>query len=357
MPKITGFTVRPVTVPLVIPHKTASGTLEVAPLVLLDIETDADVTGIAYAFTYTPIALKPLAGLLKNIETLAVGMSLAPRDVKAALEARFRLLGVQGMVAMALSTIDMALWDATAKIAGQPLATHLGAAPRPIPVYDSLGQMSPDETARQVEASLNAGFRAFKVKAGHPDPGVDAAVIRAMRKVAGADAWAAMDFNQAFAPVEAIQRMRILDAAQPDWLEEPVMFHDHAGHAEVRAAVQTPIQTGENWWGIADMCASIAAGASDLVMPDAMKIGGVSGFIDAAALATVHNLPMSSHLFAEVSVHLLAATPTAHKLEWMDVAGPVLAESPKIADGMIHPLPGPGNGMIWDETAIGRFAG
>jgi len=142
---VTAFRVRAVKAPLETPHRTASGTLEVAPLVLLDIETDDGVTGISYVFAYTPLALGPLAALLCNLEDLVVGGPADPALATPALEARFRLLCNQGLVTMAIAAVDMALWDARAKFAGVPLAGLLGAAPRPIPAYDSLGQMSPDE--------------------------------------------------------------------------------------------------------------------------------------------------------------------------------------------------------------------
>jgi len=181
------------------------------------------------------------------------------------------------------------------------------------------------------------------------------AVVRAIRRVAGAAGWVAADFNQAFTVDEAIARMHLLDAENLAWIEEPVRAEDHAGHAAVRAAIATPVQTGENWWGVADMAHSIAAGASDLAMPDVMKIGGVSGWTAAVALAAAHGLPVSSHLFGEISSHLLAAAPGAHYLEWLDAAGAVNLTPPTLADGMITALDTPGAGLSWNEKAIARY--
>lgn len=354
--RITGLRARAVAAPLAAPHVTASGTLEVAPLVLVDIATDAGITGIAYAFAYTPLAAKPLAALVQTLEPLLAGQPVAPRAVGAMLAARFRLAGVQGMVAQALATVDIALWDASAKLAGLPLARFLGGQPRPLPAYDGIGMVDPGGVARDTEASLARGFRAFKLRAGRPEAREDLAAIHAARGAAGADAWVALDFNQAFTAPEAVRRMRLLDEAAPAWIEEPVLAQDHRGHAEVRAAIATPVQTGENWWGLPDMRASLDAGASDLIMPDAIKIGGVSGFLDAAALAAAEGRPMSSHLYIEVSAHLLALTPTAQMLEWFDIAGPVLAEPATIRDGHVTAPERPGHGMAWDEAAIARFS-
>ncbi len=354
--RISRFRVRTVKVPLDKPHKTASGVVLESPLVLLDVETSDGVTGHAYAFVYTQMALKPVAEMLAEMEPLVVGEPLAPIAINTMLEARFRLLGVQGLVGIAIATIDMAIWDATARLAGLPLAEYLGGTRRPIRVYDSLGQMPPDETAREVETSLKRGFRAFKIKAGHPNPAVDVAVVKAIRDVAGPKTWVAVDFNQAFAVSEAIERIRTLQELDIAWIEEPVRAEDHEGHAAVRQAVTAPIQTGENWWGISDMTKSIAARASTLIMPDLMKIGGVTGWSRAAALATAHGLPVSSHLFLEYSAQLMCVTPTAHILEILDVAGAINNAQFALSDGMLEPSGNPGAGVDWNEVAIAKLS-
>ena len=109
---------------------------------------------------------------------------------------------------------------------------------------------------------------------------------------------------------------------------------------------------GENWEDAKEMARSLAAGACDLAMPDAMKIGGVSGWLRAASLASVAGMPMSSHIFPEVSAHLLAATPTAHLLEVLDIAAPVLRTPLRVEAGMVTPGAEPGSGLDWDEDAV-----
>jgi len=352
---ISGCQVRPLMAPLTMPHKTASGTLEAAPLVLIDIDFEDGVTGSAYVFAYSPAALTPLADLTRNIIETLTGGTADPTAVNPLLDLRFRLLGNQGLVAMAISGIDMALWDAAAKRAGKPLCELLGHQRAPVKIYDSLGQMSPDETAREVERSLERGFRAFKVKAGNLDPLIDVAVVRAIRDVAGDDVWVAADFNQAFGVNEAIERMRLLDEENLAWIEEPVHAMDFGAHAAVRAEIRTPVQTGENWWGVTDMRKAIKAGASDYAMPDVMKIGGVTGWMEAARLADKKDLPVASHLFVEISAHLLNATPSAMILEWFDIAGTIILNSPVVTDGCVLPCACAGTGVIWDESAIERI--
>ena len=139
------------------------------------------------------------------------------------------------------------------------------------------------------------------------------------------------------------------------WVEEPVPAEDLTGHAAVRASGLAPVQTGENWWFAADMAKAIAAGACDHAMPDIMKIGGVTGWLKAAALAETASLPVSSHIFIEASAHVLPVTPTALYLEYLDSAGAVLRDPLPVVDGKVTAR-GPGLGMDWDEAAVAKYA-
>jgi mandelate racemase len=163
------------------------------------------------------------------------------------------------------------------------------------------------------------------------------------------------DYNQGLSVPEAEHRVRALADEGLYWIEEPCLAHDDAGHARVRAASRCPIQIGENWWGPREMANSLGAGASDLGMPDAMKIGGVTGWLQAAALAESVGMPLSTHLFPEVSVHLMAATPTRHWLEYVDWASPVLAQPMDIKNGQAVASDAPGAGIDWDEAAVDRY--
>jgi mandelate racemase len=184
---------------------------------------------------------------------------------------------------MALSGLDMAAWDALAVRAGVALATLLGGRPRPIPAYNSLGMIPPAEATDAAAKTVAAGFKALKVKIGWPTLAEDLAVVRAARKVLGDDVALMVDFNQSLTQPEAIRRGRVLDGEGVAWIEEPVRADDYRGAAEVAAQVATPIQIGENFNGPYEM--ELALGASDLVMPDPQQIGGVTGWLRAAALA------------------------------------------------------------------------
>jgi mandelate racemase len=199
------------------------------------------------------------------------------------------------------------------------------------------------------------GFQAIKIKIGQGDLDTDVRTLAAVREIIGGDVRLMVDYNQSLTVPEAVRRIDRLAEFDLQWVEEPVPAEDLTGHAEVRAASPAPIQTGENWWFPQDMARAIAAEASDLAMPDIMKIGGVTGWLRAAGQAEAASLPVSSHLFIEASAHVMAVTPTCHWLEYLDVAGAVLAEPLAVEAGRVSAR-GPGLGMDWDEEAVRRYA-
>ena len=345
---------RAVQAPLEYTLKTSTGVIATVPLVLIDIETDAGVTGRSYVFTYTQLALKAVQRLVDDLGATLVGQPVAPVDQDAGFESRLRLLGRGGLVMMACSGLDMALWDALAIHQDVPLVTLLGGAPRPIPAYDSHGLDGLEVGPIRARKAVDAGFRAIKTKVGYPTLAQDLEVLRALRQVVGSQVHIMVDFNQGLSVPEADRRIRALAQEGVAWVEEPTAQENLEGHARLRG-LGAPIQMGENWCGPGDMQRALQAGACDLAMPDVMKIGGVTGWMRAAALAQAAGVPMSSHIFPEISAHLLAVTPTAHWLERMDLAGPVLAQPLRCVDGCAVAPDMPGSGVIWNEDAVRAF--
>ena len=342
--------------PMTEPHQTASGTITESPLVLIDILTDTGIIGHSMVFTYTPAALKPTADLIRNFEALVKGEVLSPQEIGLKLANRFKLLGTQGLVGIALAAIDMALWDAFARMQNLPLVQLLGGENKPIRAYGAIGYDGVDGCAKVAEQWAARGFTGIKAKIGYSTVQQDVAVIKAMRKAVGADMAIMVDYNQCLDPAEAVQRAHILDDEGLTWIEEPTLAHDYAGHALVSREARTPIQCGENWWGSMDMLNAIEAKASDLVMPDVMKIGGVTGWIKAASIANDKGIPVSNHLWPEISARLLCCTPTAHWLEYSDWWNPVLAEPLRIEKGMAIIDNSVGTGVEWNEDAVSRFS-
>jgi mandelate racemase len=356
LPRVRGLRVRTVRVPMQPPHRTATGVITESPLVLTDVITDTGVVGHGLVFTYTAAALEPLGQLIQNIEPLVAGEPLAPADLALKLARKFRLLGTQGLVGMALAAIDMAAWDALARSHGTSLAALLGSGAKPVRAYAGVGYDGPAGSARSAEEWAKRGFTGVKAKIGYPTVDEDVAVVRAMRRAVGDTVAIMVDYNQCLTPAEGAQRMRILDAEGLTWVEEPTLAHDYDGHAAIARGAATPVQCGENWWGVLDLQHALQAGASDFVMIDVMKIGGVTGWRSAAGLAEARNVPLSSHLWPEISAQLLCATATAHWLEYVDWWSPILEEPLVIENGLASLDGVEGSGIAWNEDAIARFA-
>ena len=350
---------RAVVAPFRRPPATASGAMAGAPLVLIDLETEAGVTGRAYVFTFLEAALKPVVDLLHGLAPLLRGEPVAPADLDAALRRRLTLIDTPGLLGLALSGLDMCAWDALARARGLPLAVLLGGQVREVRAYNSCGLwIQPVERlADEAEALVaEGGFGAVKLRLGRADPAQDLAAVRAVRRRLG-DAVAVMsDYNQRLTWNEAILRGRMLEDEGLAWIEEPVRHDDYAGCARIAEALRTPLQTGENLVDTFEMLQALRAGAMDYVMPDVQRIGGVTGWMRAAALAHAWGMEMSSHLFPEFSVHLLAVTPTRHWLEFVDWAAPVLLEPLQVESGVARVPARPGAGIEWNEAAVARHA-
>jgi mandelate racemase len=347
-----------VEVPMTYALGTSRGVITKAPLLLIDLETEEGVTGRAYLWCYFPAAMPAIASILEEVARVVKGERVAPVDLWARLAERFALIGVQGIVRMAMSGFDMAAWDALAQAAGLRLAALLGADPKRIPAYNSCGlglMRSPGDVADEAAKLLFGGFRAIKLRLGYPTLREDLAALHAVKKRVG-DAIAVMvDYNQALSLVTALERGRALDQEGIYWLEEPIRHDDYAGYATLVRELKTPIQIGENFSESSAMATALAAGAADYVMPDLERIGGVTGWQRAAALAATQRIAMSSHLFPEVSVHLLSATPTCHFLEYVDWADKILEQPLEIDDGFAVVPQRPGNGLTWNKKAVEKY--
>ena len=349
---------RAVAAPMKRPLATSTGALTVAPMLLIDLHTDGGITGRSYLFGIGKHNLKPIAALVEAMAEMLKGDAVAPFDLEAKLRKRYTLLGVHNIVLFAMSGIDMAAWDALGQAMQQPLVRLLGGAPRPVLAYNSkgLGIMPLKPLVKEASELVAEGFSAVKLRLGRPEAKDDLEALRAVKKAIGPRITLMVDFNQGLTVAEAIKRGRMIDEeGGVYWIEEPVRADDFAGNARIAREVATPIQIGENFMGAEQMAQALAAGACDFAMPDAQRIGGVTGWMRAAALAQGAGMEMSSHLFPEVSCHLLAVTPTCHWLEYVDWADPVLEEPALLKDGHVLIPERPGIGMRWDEKAVKRF--
>jgi mandelate racemase len=358
-PQLTIRSVR--TTAVHVPMKRALGTsarrMDIAPLVLIDVETGEGVTGRAYVFCYLPSATTAVAAIVGEAAAHVKGDRVDPVVLRAKLARHFRLLGVHGIVTMALAGLDAACWDARARAASIPLVSLLGGTLRPIRAYNSngLSLMDAGALADEAEELLEGGFTAIKLRLGYATVAEDLAALRAVRRRVPAQTVIMSDYNQALSLDEALERGRALDGEGLAWIEEPIDHDDYPGTAILARELATPIQIGENFDGPSAMADALAAKACDCAMPDFARIGGVSGWRDAAMMAETAGMQMSSHLYPEFSAHLLAVTPTCHWLEYVDWASPILKEPIEIRDGHAIIPNRPGAGIEWDDDAVRRF--
>jgi mandelate racemase len=350
--------VRAVSVPLRRPVVSKVGLFDRWPLILIDLHTAQGVVGRSYLEPYLERAVRSVVPAIRDLAEARRGKPVAPLDDFRQGRASLSLVGLEGISLIAVSGLDMAAWDALAKAAGLPLAALLGGSLGPVPAYNSNGLWLTDPGALGEEAAglvAEGGFEGLKLRLGRERLADDLDAIRAVRDAVGEGVRLMVDFNQGLTLGDALRRCHALDDQGLYWFEEPVAYDDLAGHARLARELATPVQLGENFYGPRALLEALRAGACDYVMPDLMRIGGVTGWLRAAAVAGAAGIEVSTHLYPEVSAHLMRATETAHWLEWQDWADPVLAEPFRVEDGRLAIPDRPGNGIAWDEAAVERY--
>jgi mandelate racemase len=350
---------RPVVVPLKRPIVSKVGAFKDWPMILIDFYTEEGIVGRSYLEPYIASAARYLVPAIQDLAQVFKGQLVAPLDFFRKGITSLQLVGREGMSLIAVSALDMAAWDAMAQAAGMPLAVFLGGTLGPVPAYNSNGLWPTQVEALGHEAEAlvaEGGFTALKLRLGRDRLADDLAAIAAVRQAVGEEVKLMCDFNQGLSLGDALQRCHALDDQGLFWFEEPIVYDNLAGYAQLTRELKTPIQLGENFYGPRALYQAIGSGAGDFVMPDLMRIGGVSGWLRSAAIAGAAGIPMSTHLYPEVAAHLMRVTETAHWLEWQDFANPILAEPFQLQDGHLMIPDVPGSGTSWDEDAVKRYA-
>ncbi len=351
--------VRALSVPLRRPIVSKVGVYPKWPFVLIDVRTREGVVGHSYLEPYVHKAVKPIVQVIENIAEEFTGKPIAPLDVYGGAMKTLHLNGREGMTLIALSGLDMAIWDALARAAGLPLVTLLGGSPGPIRAYNTNGLwlIPKDKIAAEAKSLVKEGnFKAIKMRLGRPTLKEDIEAIRIVRDAVGDGITLMSDFNQGLTLGEALQRMHGLDDQGLYWFEEPIVYDNYEGCAQIARDMKTPIQIGENIYGPREFHKAVMAKAADLYMPDLMRIGGVTGWMRSAAIAGAAGLPLSSHLYTPISAQLLRVSESADWLEWSSWAEPFLAEPFPAKDGQAIVPDTPGNGLGWDEVAVKKYA-
>lgn len=358
--QITEIRTRAVSIPLEIPIRSAIRLSDRVEIVIIDVLTDSGIVGQSYVQAFGQQPARAIRALVAYLGDALRGENpVLTLRCWQLMDRAINLLGRGGVATFALSGIDCALWDIVGKASQSPVAMLLGAAGDRCVAYQSAGLWleEPGEAmVEQAHALLSQGFQAIKMRVGRPDARQDQMAAEMIREAVGPDCLLLIDANQAWSPARAIGIGRGLEAVEPLWIEEPVDHDDFAGHAEVARALTAPIAAGENVYMPQGFRQLIDAGACDVVMPDVQRVGGITGWMRVAAMAEAARLPIASHLFPEISVHLLAASPTTHILEYMPWAQPIMAEKLTIQDGAVFVPARPGLGLVFDDHAIGHLS-
>jgi mandelate racemase len=349
------ITARPIVLKLKRPVVARIATITEWPIILVDLLTEEGIVGRSYLEPYIVRSMRYLVPALNDLGAELKGRPVAPIELFDVARKSLHFVGYEGLSMIAASGLDMAAWDALAKAANLPLCVLLGGTVGSVKSYNSNGLWlkEPAELADEaLELRDEGGFAGLKLRLGRQRVSDDLLALETVRKALGDEMHLMVDFNQGLDLAEALQRCHLIDDHGLAWIEEPIVYDNLDGYAKLAAELKTPLQIGENFYGPREMHKAIQKNACDLVMPDFMRIGGVTGWMRAAAIAGAAGIPMSTHLYPEVAAHVMRVTESAHWLEWQDWTHPILKTPYQLKDGQLHIPDVPGVGLEWDEDAV-----
>ncbi len=352
---VTTISVVTVNLPLRRPIVSAVGHYDKWPFIITEITLDSGVVGNSYICPYLINYTQPIEFVIRELFGLIKNKPLAPADFYEIGLHQISLLGRSGIAMYALAALDIAMWDASAKDADLPLCEHLGGDIADLKAYNSGGLwlLPPEKLAKQAEELRHEGnFSALKIRLGRDKLDTDLKAIEAVRSQMSEEGHLLCDFNQVLTFNAAIPRLKALDQEGLYWFEEPIPYYELQNYAELNRVISTPLILGENFHGVDHAAQALEIGSGDAIMPDLMRIGGVSGWIKTAALAEAYKKPVSSHLYHEVSAHLMQVTPTADYLEWMNWSDPLFKEPYQVRDGHLKIPERPGVGLELNRDII-----
>jgi L-alanine-DL-glutamate epimerase-like enolase superfamily enzyme len=332
------------------------------PVVILRLQTDAGIEGIGLTF-YGGAMTGSLRVAVDELGALCVGED--PLRIEAIVR-KLRLAagdscGPGGIFHLALSAIDVALWDIKGKALDQPLWKLLGGLRDRVNTYASGSLrrgLTDDQAARAARTLVEKGFIEMKTQMalpGNPTPAEEIRRIRVVREAIGPDIKLMCDINQRWRPEQAIAIGSRIEDVGLFWLEDVTTADDYQGLARVTAALKTPIAGGEYLYGIAPFRQMIEARSVDIPMIDICRAGGVTQWMKIAGMAEAFNLPVVSHVMPEILCHMVAACPNGLTVEYMPWMLCLYEETPTIEHGMMVLPTKPGLGLKFDEKAVAAF--
>jgi L-alanine-DL-glutamate epimerase-like enolase superfamily enzyme len=335
--------------------------LRSAECILVLLETDSGLIGEGLLLTLNGTRTRLVNEMVLSFEPLIVGRD--PDMSGAFLDRAWRdvgFLGRTGLTVFGISGIDSALLDLRAKAADLNVSRFIGMRTAAVPLYHSGGlwiSRTIDELQREASDLVARGYRAMKMRVGKPTIDEDVARVRAVRASIGPTIDLMVDANQQFSVARSIRFGRLVEDCRLAWFEEPIAYDDHHGEAVICAALDTPIASGESEYTSAGMFTMLSLQSADILMPDLQRMGGPTEFLKASTLAAAYKVPISSHLFPEMSLPLLATASNAIYLEYMPWTEPAYLERIELdAAGAAVVPTRPGWGFGFDPAAIRRFA-
>jgi L-talarate/galactarate dehydratase len=326
------------------------------------VRTDDGAEGLSYAGYVHPALVAPLRGVVEALLSEAVGTDIWDNRRLERLRDALGNGAPGGLLQRAVSALDVALWDLRGKATGLPVWRLLGASNPDVACYAS-GHLWRHYTLAELEQHAGElaamGFRAMKLRCGaEARPAAEVERLAVVRAAVGPDVDLMIDINQGWTVAQAVSIGRRLAEHDLYWLEDPTNCEDYTGHAAVAAALDTPVCAGEYLYGLAPLRELIAQRSVDILMPDCLRVGGITGFMKAAHLAEAHNLPVVSHLATEILAHAVAACPNGLSVEHMPWSFPLFEEVPMIdpATGRLQLFDRPGFGLQLDEAALDRYS-
>jgi L-alanine-DL-glutamate epimerase-like enolase superfamily enzyme len=358
--KVTNLRTAAIHLPLTPPIMSGLGPLKSLGCLLLFVETDEGITGENLIFTLNNKRLSVFDEMVKSLAPLLIGQD-------PAFTTRFwhdawidiNFAGHKGVSVVGISAIDGALWDLRGKAVGLPIYRLIGAHRSAVPTYASGGlwlSSSIDRLQEEAQGFVDVGFRAVKMRLGKPTIAEDVDRVRAVRAAIGPEIKLMADANQQLTVDGAIRLGRKLEEFDLTWFEEPLPAYDLEGVARVAAALDTPIASGETEYTRYGFRQMLELKSADVLMPDLQRVGGVTEFLRVAHMADAFDVPVSSHLFSEMSLQVLAGLANASYLEHMPWFAPLYRETLEIRGGEAIVPERPGWGFSLDPAAIQRYA-
>ena len=339
--------------PLTHPMTDAShGVMTHFEVVLVKLQSDCGLTGYGYTYTIGCGGAAIRALIEADLRSALLGADANCMErIWDRMWWRLHYIGRGGLVAFALSAVDIALWDLQGKRQSLPLWKLLGGYSPDVRAYAG-GidlQLGPDELVEQTRRNLRNGFRAIKIKVGRANLSEDVERVRAVRECIGPDTPLMVDANMRYSVEQAIRAARKFRDYDVYWFEEPTIPDDYKGMARIAAEGGLPIAAGENLHTIYEFRHTIEDAKVAFPEPDVSNIGGITNWMRVANLAYAHNLPVTSHGVHELHLHLLAAIPNASFLEVHSFGlERFIKAPPQLCDGIMTAADAPGHGVQFD---------